>query len=53
MKHIKKNLQIPTDYQLLLHLSDIQYYNILPRTTAELELSTAGFITLFMKTKRL
>jgi len=43
MKHIKKNQQIPTDYQLLLHLSDIQHWNKLPRTVDEMAIKYCGF----------
>jgi hypothetical protein len=43
MKHIKNDWQIPSDYQLLLHLSDIQHWKKLPRTIAEMEIKYYGF----------
>lgn len=43
MNPIKKNWQMPTDYQRLLRLSDIQHWNKLPRTIAEMEIKYYGF----------
>ncbi len=43
MKQIKNNWQLTSDYQLLLHLSDIQHWKKLPRTIAEVEVKYYGF----------
>ncbi len=43
MKQIKNYRQIPSDFQLLLHLSDIQDWKKLPKTIAEVEISFNGF----------
>jgi hypothetical protein len=52
MKRIKKNWQIPTDCQLLLHLSDIQHWNKLPRTIAEIEIKHNGFYSCVYEDKK-
>jgi hypothetical protein len=39
----KKNRQIPADYELLLHLPEIQHWKKLPRTIAETEITSYGF----------
>ena len=52
MKRIKKNWQIPTDCQLLLHLSDIQHWNKLPRTIAEMEIKYYGFYSCVHEDKK-
>jgi len=52
MKRIKKNWQIPTDYQLLLHLSDIKHWNKLPRTIAEMEIQYFGYYSCVYEDKK-
>jgi hypothetical protein len=52
MKRIKKNWQIPTDYQILLHLSDIKHWNKLPRTIAEIEIKYYGFYSCTYENKK-
>lgn len=43
MKRTKNNWKLPTDYQLLLHLSDIKHWKKLQRTIAEMEINNYGF----------
>jgi hypothetical protein len=52
MKRRKKNYKIPTDYQLLLHLSDIQYWHKLPKTIAEMEIKYYGFHSCIYEDKK-
>jgi hypothetical protein len=53
MKRIKNDWQIPSDYQLLLHLSDIQHWKKLPRTIAEMEIKYYGFHSCLYEDKRI
>jgi len=53
MKRIKKNWQIPPDYQLLLHLSDIQHWKKLQRTIAEMEIKHNGFYSCLYEDKKI
>jgi hypothetical protein len=52
MKRKKKNHQMPADYQLLLHLSDIQHWKKLPRTIAETEIRYTGYYLCVYENKR-
>jgi len=52
MKPVKKNWQIPADYQRLLHLSDIQHWKKLPRTIAEMEIKYYGFYSCVYEDKK-
>lgn len=52
MKPVKKNWQIPADYQRLLHLCDIQHWKKLPRTIAEMEIKYYGFYSCVYEDKK-
>jgi hypothetical protein len=52
MKRTKKSWRIPTDYQLLLHLSDIQHWKKLHRTIAEEEIQCNGFYSCLYDDKK-
>jgi hypothetical protein len=52
MKSRKNSSQIPADYQLLLHLSDIQHWKKLPRTIAEMEIKYYGFYSCVYEDKK-
>jgi hypothetical protein len=52
MKPKKKNWEIPVDFQCLLHLSDIQHWNKLPRTIAEMEIKYYGFYSCVYEDKK-
>jgi hypothetical protein len=43
MKHNKEHREVPSDYEVLLHLPDIQNWKKLPRTIAETEIKSYGF----------
>lgn len=53
MKRHKKNRQIPADYQLLLHFSDIKHWKKLPRTIAETEINNNGFYSCMDEDKKI
>ena len=52
MKRIKKNWQTPSDYQLLLRLSDIRDWKKLQRTIAEIEVKYKGFYSCLYEGKK-
>ncbi|NMC38588.1 MAG: hypothetical protein GYA41_09720 [Bacteroidales bacterium] len=52
MKQIKKNLQLPSDYQFLLHLSDIRHWKKLQRTIAEAVIKSRGFYSCVIEDKK-
>jgi hypothetical protein len=53
MKHNKKNRQIPSDYEVLLHMPDIQNWKKLPRTIAEVEVFHYGFHSCIYEEKKI
>jgi hypothetical protein len=53
MKRMKNYRQIPSDYQILLHLSDIQHWKKLSRTIAEMEIEYFGFHSCVYEDKKI
>jgi hypothetical protein len=53
MRHIKNNLQIPCDYDILLYLPDIRHWKKLPRTIAEIEIKYYGFHSCVYEDKKI
>lgn len=53
MKHTKNKWQMPSDYQLILHLSEIKHWKKLPRTIAEMAVEYYGFYSCVYEDKKI